>query len=238
MSGPSYQQVLHELAARRRVLLLGGVAIILHGLSRATEDADIWLDPQPVEAWAGEIRTVLAAHPGLIWQRLTVSGWIRADGSTLEEAALREGFVRLVGTDRPIDIFYAPNEIEAREFEAVWERARETPDGLRCLDEIDLLLTKQATFRSKDVPDIVFLEAKIDADYRAKLREADLSEAESLLDRYATPGLLRAVVTEARDSRVRELARAILRRLESDGDPFAAEYLRELETTYSAAPPK
>lgn len=238
MSGPSYQHVLHELAARRRVLLLGGVAIILHGLSRATEDADIWLDPQPVEAWAGELRAVLASHPDLRWLRLTSAGWVSPGGATLEEAAVGERVVRLVGTDRPVDVFHVPNELADSDFEPVWQRARPTADGLRYLEEIDLLLTKQSTGREKDDLDVRFLESKINAEYLLRLRDADASEAKSLLARYATPVLLKSLVLESQNAEVQALAHRLLSDLEGDGDPFAAEYLRELEATYSAAPPR
>ena len=37
------QEAVVFLANRRRVVLLGGMAVILHGLSRSTKDYDIWL---------------------------------------------------------------------------------------------------------------------------------------------------------------------------------------------------
>lgn len=223
-----FQQILRELAARRRLLLLGGMAIILHGQSRSTDDADVWVDPHPLDDWAAALRQVLADHPALRWERLTANGWQEPGEATLETAAHAEGVIRVTGCDRPIDVFYRPNEVGPDEFEGMWERARATVDGIRFLEEIDLLLTKQATGRSKDYPDIVFLEGKVDAAYRERLLVAGLEEATKLLERYATPGLLREVVQSAADEEVRALARRMLAGLYDDGDPFAAEYLREL----------
>ncbi len=44
---------IRELAARHRVILLGGMAMIAHGLTRQTEDFDIWLEPfSGAQEWA------------------------------------------------------------------------------------------------------------------------------------------------------------------------------------------
>ena len=43
------QEAVAFLAGKRRTVLLGGMAVILHGLSRNTKDYDIWLDPLPDE---------------------------------------------------------------------------------------------------------------------------------------------------------------------------------------------
>ena len=37
--------IARRLAASYRVVTLGGVAVITHGLSRNTHDLDVWLDP-------------------------------------------------------------------------------------------------------------------------------------------------------------------------------------------------
>jgi hypothetical protein len=39
------ESLTRELAANHRVILLGGLAVISHGLERMTCDADVWLDP-------------------------------------------------------------------------------------------------------------------------------------------------------------------------------------------------
>ena len=38
-------QFIRKLTQRHRVVVLGGLAVIAHGLSRSTYDGDIWLDP-------------------------------------------------------------------------------------------------------------------------------------------------------------------------------------------------
>jgi hypothetical protein len=62
------------LASKRRAVLLGGMAMILHGLSRSTKDYDIWLDPLPrPEAWAKEIKKLMSLEPDIykqIWRGL------------------------------------------------------------------------------------------------------------------------------------------------------------------------
>lgn len=38
-----------DLAARQRVVMLGGLALISHGYARTTYDAIIWLDPNEID---------------------------------------------------------------------------------------------------------------------------------------------------------------------------------------------
>ena len=65
------QEAVVFLANRRRVVLLGGMAVILHGLSRSTKDYDIWLDPLPEpEVWALEIKELMAVEPTFQAQRI------------------------------------------------------------------------------------------------------------------------------------------------------------------------
>jgi hypothetical protein len=75
---------IRELAARHRVILLGGMAMIAHGLTRQTKDFDIWLEPfSGAQEWAAMLlattrifaeaklwslaqRPVFARHPGRV----------------------------------------------------------------------------------------------------------------------------------------------------------------------------
>ena len=58
--------IARELAQKTRTLVLGGAAVILHGLNRSTQDLDLWIDPAPSpEAWAKPIVDVLQFHPEL-----------------------------------------------------------------------------------------------------------------------------------------------------------------------------
>ena len=43
---PTTDRFIRQLAQAHRVLTLGGVAVIAHGLDRNTHDGDIWLDPE------------------------------------------------------------------------------------------------------------------------------------------------------------------------------------------------
>jgi hypothetical protein len=36
---------IRQLTRQHRVVVLGGLAVIAHGLSRSTYDGDVWLDP-------------------------------------------------------------------------------------------------------------------------------------------------------------------------------------------------
>jgi hypothetical protein len=80
--------------------------------------------------------------------------------------------IRVLGLDRALDIFLDPNELEISEFDDVWNRDAALDDGTRVPDVIDLLVSKQATGRDKDLQDIAFLEAKAEREYLAKLPTA------------------------------------------------------------------
>jgi len=63
----SSESISAELARSTRTLLLGGVAVIVHGLNRSTKDLELWIDPNPTpEKWAEPIEAVLKAHPELL----------------------------------------------------------------------------------------------------------------------------------------------------------------------------
>lgn len=53
---PTSDELIRRLAGEFRVLTLGGIAVISHGFSRNTFDADIWVDPMDsAEKWAARI---------------------------------------------------------------------------------------------------------------------------------------------------------------------------------------
>jgi hypothetical protein len=59
-------EALAFLAKERRTVLLGGAAVILHGMNRSTKDFDIWMDPHPdADTWAAPIRHLLEQDPSL-----------------------------------------------------------------------------------------------------------------------------------------------------------------------------
>ena len=103
------EHAIEFLARKRRAILLGGAAVILHGLSRATKDFDIWLDPYPeAKVWSEAIEKLLEAERSL--QALRINSlfpgvWTPVAGSEIAAVGNEDGMIRLVGTDMPLDIF-------------------------------------------------------------------------------------------------------------------------------------
>jgi hypothetical protein len=212
-----------DLAACHRVPMLGGLAVISHGHSRPTFDADIWLDPTlSCDAWAKAITNVVSCHPDLCF--VAIGSWSEFPADLLIDQILRDGVIRVMGASQPLDIFRDPNELEMSEFDEVWSRATTLDNGTRVPDAIDLLVTKQATGRDKDLQDIAFLEAKAERDYLAKLPTASADEAAFMLSRFLTPRVAEAGLHHAEES-VRHLSLGYLLELAEKGDPFAREIL-------------
>jgi hypothetical protein len=69
----------------------------------------------------------------------------------------------------------------------VWERGTPIDHGVRLIEAIDLIVTKQLTDRPHDETDIRFLTQKIEAEYSSRLRTCSEAEAASMLERFATP---------------------------------------------------
>ncbi|MDP1591176.1 MAG: hypothetical protein Q8M07_25705 [Prosthecobacter sp.] len=213
-----------ELASRHRVLLLGGMAIIAHGLSRPTKDSDIWLEPfATVEEWVTKCLEVVSAFPGsYIWslaerRRLDAFEEVVADISDY-------GVIRISGLDLPLDIFRKPNELELDEFEAVWAAAKPLNSGLRLPHEMDLYRTKANTGREHDWKDQLFLESLVKARFKERLPVCDLAEATSMLDRFLDPEALQHARTNPHPE-VRALALKYLREFEAEGDPYSRDIL-------------
>jgi hypothetical protein len=214
-----------QLAARHRVIVLGGLAVIAHGHPRPTFDADAWLDPGlSPKAWAEAVRELMTANISL--RALTIGNWKVIVGEELADVISRDGVVRIMGANQPLDIFRDPNELDMKEFDAVWERATPLGDGTRVPDVIDLLVTKQATGRDKDQQDIAFLEAKAEREYLERLPGASPEDAENMLDRFLTPRIAEAALDHS-DEQIRALGRRFLRELSDDGDPFARDILQK-----------
>jgi hypothetical protein len=218
-------ELTRELAARHRVLMLGGLAVISHGHSRPTYDADIWLDPTlSRNDWAKAVIETLSGYPELRY--LAIGSWSEIPPASLAELIQRDGVVRVMGASQPLDIFRDPNELEISEFDDVWNRATTLDDGTRVPDAIDLLVTKQATGRDKDMQDIAFLEAKAERDYLAKLPVASAEEAAFMLARFLTPKVAEAGLRHPEES-VRHLSLGYLKELAEEGDPFARDILEK-----------
>ncbi len=220
-----------ELAQKRRTVLLGGLAVILHGLNRNTKDIDIWLDPSPdADAWASSIRELLQKHPTLLPNRIgsDPGTWIPISLDSLSAVGREDRMIRITGTDRPIDIFYIPNELESADFESIWQRAKVLEDGIKLIEEIDLIVTKQSTGRPHDESDIRFLNDKVEATYRNRLETCSAAEAADLLARFATPEIAAYAFRKSKDQDVRTLGMNLLEEMRVEGDPFAAELIQEI----------
>jgi hypothetical protein len=115
-------QIIESLAAKKRVLVLGGMAVIAHGLSRTTVDADIWLEPmESISAWCDVVRAELAPHSSAWF--FDVSRQRQIERSDLEETIDTAGMVRIGGLDRYLDVFYNPNQLDLEDFDAAWNFA-------------------------------------------------------------------------------------------------------------------
>jgi hypothetical protein len=213
------------LARGQRVLSLGGYAVISHGHARPTYDADVWLDSSlTLETWCAALCDLAAPHALCFTE---IGTWQAIPFEALASVVERDGVIRLMGANQPLDIFRRPNELDVSSFGEVWERAVPLADGTRLPDAIDLLVTKQLTGRTKDQMDILFLEQKAEAESLEKLATATAAELRILLARFLTPNLAAAACRHA-DPGVRELARGYLEELAAEGDPFAADLLRDL----------
>ena len=225
------EDAIEFLAKHNKVLLLGGMAVILHGLSRTTKDIDIWLDPTPgIEPWAASIRMLLSESQGLAPFSVDAAvSWKKIPPDGIEQAATNDGMIRIAGADRPIDVFYWPNELELRDFLATWDRAQPIGHGLRLMEEVDLMVTKQATGRDHDEADLRYLSGLVEKKHKAILAGCDLSTAKKLFDRFATPEVAVFAYRQATDPDVRALGLQQLRELSALGDPFAADLLDQIE---------
>ncbi|MCX6874926.1 MAG: hypothetical protein NTW21_14130 [Verrucomicrobia bacterium] len=199
-------------------------------MSRNTYDADVWIEPgENAESWANLVLTIIGGFPQVVPVRLAL--WTPIAPSDLSEVVENDGMVRLMGLDRPLDLFRRPNELEMDEFNEVWDRGRILEDGTRLPDLIDLLVTKQRTGRQKDMTDILFLELKAESEYLAELPGASEARAKEMLDRFLTPNIAKAALAHP-SFEIRKLGYGYLQELAGDGDPYAADYLREEPVPY------
>ncbi len=216
-------EIVRQLASRHRVVTLGGVAVISHGLSRNTHDLDVWLEPmESSDLWCSALLAVLQNSPEL--GVLDIGSFSPVKEMEVPNIIGHDGVVRISGLDRPLDIFRRPNDTEISEFENIWGRATPQDDGTRLPDVVDLLLTKQDTGRAKDTYDIQFLEGKAEAIYLERLPGATQAEALEMLSRFLNPKVADAAAHHD-DPIVRETGVRFLRELADEGDPFARDFL-------------
>ena len=217
------QQFLARAATRQRVVVIGGLAVIAHGLSRPTKDGDAWLDPlESAAAWTVRLRETLAEFPGTtLW---SLAERRVAQPEELEEIATLDGVVRVCGLNTDLDIFYKPNGLDCAEFSAVWERALPWAEAVRVMEPVDLILTKEGTGRQRDRTDISHLEGRLHTELGGRLSTATRAEAEAIFARFVDHAVA-ARALENPDPAVQALAREILTELAAQGDPFARDAL-------------
>ena len=229
--GNSTAEFIARLSAMHRVLVIGGLAVIAHGLNRSTKDADIWLDPLDSPAdWANALLEVCQYFPGTTIHSLP--GWRQVLGPEIAIAAKEVGMVRIQGLDCPLDIFREPNEFPPGSFGEVYERSSPNTDGTWLPDPLDIIVTKLNTDRAKDLEDSRFLESVIRDRYRSILPGAPLEEVQKLLNRFLDWEVCAMALANPAQE-VKDFASKCLRELAADGDPFSKAILEREKIPYS-----
>jgi hypothetical protein len=225
--GSSSEEVINCLGENSRLLLLGGLAVIAHGFSRTTEDADVWLDStQPMDRWIDVLQECLPRGEEIYFWDLPRR--VRVGADELPAVVEELGVIRIGGLDRHVDVFRRPNELETEDFDEAWEGSIPHLGRIRLLDEAFLIATKENSERDRDRIDIGFLEHKIRERYSQRLSLCDAREASALFSRYLDHATCEAAL-ENPDAAVRALGLAGLRELAEGGNPFAVAALRKME---------
>lgn len=227
------QTFIDRLSTRGRILMLGGLAVIAHGLSRSTRDTDIWLEPfaDPRE-WSEVLREVIAEFRGTAPYDLR--GRRRVSPGDIEGVVARDGVIRISGLDRGLDVFRTPHNMTTDDFHEVWQRAAMNIPGVRIPEDIDILVTKEETSRPQDIADISFLEEKIRKRLSRTLPDCSLQQAEAIFQRYADHATCESAL-QNRDAGVQRLAMQTLKAFADAGDPFAERTLRDLKSPRQAS---
>lgn len=195
-------EFLTALTKTRKALLLGGLAVIAHGLSRGTKDADIWLEPtDSAEDWLQAIQDAIRKFPNPLTIHC-LPGWQQLQDEDLISSINDVGMVRINGLTIPLDIFREPTGYDISQFGSIWKNAKDHSAGVRLPRAADLIATKELTERERDSGDWFFLLSK------ARQEQGDT------LAKASTAEQARTILEE-------------LLLLEADGDPFAKETLEE-----------
>lgn len=220
---PRAEEFIAALTQDHDVIVIGGLAIIAHGFSRPTKDADVWLDPMDTpSSWALAVETTCTRFTGLTVH--TLPGWRQISGSEIAKAADEVGMVRILGLECPLVIFRRPNEFPIDSFPDVLSRCTRNRDRTWLPDPIDLAITKDMTNREKDQHDIWFLESLVRNRWIKLLPQASREEAEELLSRFVDWQTCEAALLN-NDPAVREMALTQLREFADEGDPFSQAIL-------------
>ncbi len=108
--------IVRDLASKRRVLLLDGLAVIYYDLPRSTKDVDIWLDPgESAIAWATELIEALAGFPAAYLRDLSRREKVgREDVAEIAEVTEIVGVIRVGGLELSLDNFSPAEQSRTR----------------------------------------------------------------------------------------------------------------------------
>jgi len=217
-------QIIEALAASHRVLVLGGMAVIAHGLSRTTIDADIWLEPmKDIQTWCDALLPFLRVPEAYLFD---IPGHRKIEPDQLAEIIDKAGMVRVGGIDRYLDIFYQPNQLDLEDFDMAWSFATMALGKARVMDESFLIATKTDTGRTTDQDDISFLEKKLRKEISQRLSACDAEEAALLFSRYSDHVTCLAALANPK-ALVQAFGLKGLQELAEGGNPFAIEAIRK-----------
>ena len=212
---------LAALSAKHRLLLLGGMAVVRHGLTRYTKDVDVWLDPMTsCEEWASCLVVIMLDFPGVQITRLFPPQPI--DPSALSEAIAQDRVIRITGFEMPLDIFREPNELEHIAFDTAFARSEDFQGNLRLMALAELITSKLNTGRAHDREDLAYLESVLEERTTAEMKSCNAERAAELISIFVDHAVLEAALVNP-DPAVQELGRAYLRQFAEEGDPFALE---------------
>ncbi len=136
-------------AAEARFLVVGAHAMAVHGVPRATQDLDIWIDRSP-------------ANAARVWRALA------SFGAPIEALGLKPSDFE--AADRVVQLGLPPNRIDIMTdisgvsgFAQAWEKRHEASvrgQPFPFLSRADLIANKRATDRPKDLADLTVLEGR------------------------------------------------------------------------------
>jgi hypothetical protein len=132
---------------RARFLVVGAHALAVHGVPRATQDLDIWVDPS-------------AENAARVWNALAAFGAPLDDlGIRIEDFSTEGNVIQLGVPPRRIDVLTAVSGLDS--FAAAWNtRVERTFQGQRVpfIGREALIANKRAAGRLRDLADIEALE--------------------------------------------------------------------------------
>jgi hypothetical protein len=217
--------LVQDLAARHRVVVLGGRAVVFHGHPQPVHDFDVWLDPAlELNVWCGVVWHLTEGCEGVEW--VCPTNWVPISRSQIVVSVAEIGMVRLTGADSVLDVIRRPDCPRTPPFDEVWTRAMPMDDGTRMPAALDLLHTIPETDREIYQQEFVFLENRVEAEYRQTLPGADEATAIRMLEQYISPEAARIGSAHASVA-VRDFCLRYLLEQSDAGNPFATDLLFE-----------